>query len=428
MNDITEPVEIAEKECFDLVVIGAGAAGLMAAGRAAREGRTVLVIEKMEKGGRKIRITGKGRCNLTNVKPREEFLEKVRSGREFFETAFDRFNNQDVVDFFRRQKVDLDVERGDRVFPSSGKAWDIANALVKWAEISGAKVMYRTEAVDVKALGGVIYGVGIRTRNGYIRNIECRNVLIATGGASYPATGSTGDGYRMAHELGHTIIAVRPALVPLETNHPMVREMDGMQLKNVGAKLVVDGQVVREEFGELEFGSRGLEGAVILRVSRDAVDALIDDKKVKIVLDLKPALDKETILARIAREREALPPVARFAEVVRKLAPKQLVAPLCAAAGVLPDARMNKMDERKFEVLTDVLKNFELPVSDYRPFEEAVVTAGGVSVDEVDPATMASKLVKGLYFAGEVLDIDADTGGYNLQIAFSTGNLAAKLQ
>ena len=413
---------------YDLIVIGAGAAGLMAAGVAARAGRNVLVVEKMEKGGRKVRITGKGRCNLTNAKPREEFLAKVRSGREFFEYSYDRFDSQRTIDFFRKSGVPIEVERGDRAFPKSGKAWDIANALVKWAETNGAKVMYRTSAEDIKVLGGKIYGVGICTRNGFVRNLECANVILATGGASYPATGSTGDGYPFAHALGHTIEEIRPSLVPLVSNYPRIGELDGLHLKNVGARLIIDGEVAREEFGEMDFSERGMEGAVILRLSREAVDALIEGKKVELALDLKPALDPETITDRIARERAALPEVARLGEVVRKLVPKVLVNPICAELGADSSWRMNKIEEEKFAALVGVLKNFVLPVSDYKGFEEAVVTAGGVSTYEIDPQTMQSKLVKGLYFAGEVMDIDADTGGYNLQVAFSTGHLAGELK
>ncbi|GHV00429.1 aminoacetone oxidase family FAD-binding enzyme [Bacteroidia bacterium] len=412
---------------YDVIVIGAGAAGLMAAGEAALEGHSVLVLEKMEKAARKVRISGKGRCNLTNTRPREEFLEKVRSGRDFFAPAFDQFDNRRTFTFFRKQGVPLEVERGERVFPRSGKAWDIANALVEWVEESGAKIEYHTSVERILTVGGQIFGVEVLNRKGFVRKFECSKIILATGGASYPSTGSTGDGYRLAHDLGHSIEPIRPSLVALVSSLPAIHSLEGMSLRNVGARLVVDGQTVREEFGELDFSSRGVEGAVILRVSRDAVDALIDGHRVEVELDLKPALDVETLRERIVREREALPDVARLGELLRKLMPAPLVEVIAAEVGRPSSARMNSLDQSVFERVIELLKRFTLPIDDYGPFDQAVVTAGGISLEEVDPQTLQSRILPGLYLAGEVLDIDADTGGYNLQIAFSTGRLAGRL-
>jgi len=412
---------------YDVVVIGAGAAGLMAAGEVARGGRSVLLIEKMEKAGRKVRISGKGRCNLTNTRPREEFLAHIHAGRDFFTPAFDSFDNNRTVKFFRREGVALEVERGERVFPQSGKAWDIANALVAKAIEEGAKIEYRTRVERILTITDKIYAVEVRNRNGFIRKVECQAVILCTGGASYPATGSTGDGYVLAHELGHTIEPLRPSLVPLLSSHPHIASLDGMGLRNTGVRLMVDGELVGEEFGELDFTPRGVEGPVILRLSRQAVDALADEREVRLELDLKPALDIPTLLDRIAREREALPAVARFGELLRKLVPAPLVEVLAGEAGQRSAVRMSALDEEVYQKVAQVLKCLTLPISYYGSFEEAVVTAGGVSTDEVDPLTLQSKLIKGLYFAGEVLDIDGDTGGYNLQIAFSTGFLAGQL-
>lgn len=412
---------------YDVIVIGAGAAGMMAAGIAAQSGKQVLLLEKMEKAGRKIRITGKGRCNLTNVRPREEFLTKVRANADFFAASFDDLDNQALIDFFRDKRVELSVERGDRVFPTSSKAWDIADAMVGWCTRMGVETQYLTRVVEVRTLGKRVCGVKIVNKNGYQRNIESDNVIICTGGVSYPATGSTGDGYGFAYSLGHHIEEVRPALVPLEIEQRLSSELAGVQLKNVEAQLVVDGECTRHEFGELEFGTRGLEGAVILRLSRDAVDALIEEHKVEIVLDLKPALTPEILEARIAREMELLAPVAKYSEVLRKLLPKELVNPVARAAAIDPTTQLSNIKSAEVGRTIRTLKGFRLPITDYRPFEEAIITAGGVSCEEVDPLTMSSRIVKGLYFAGEVLDIDADTGGYNLQIAFSTGHLAGQL-
>ena len=411
---------------YDIAVIGAGAAGLMAAGEAARSGRSVLVIEKMEKTGRKVRISGKGRCNLTNARPPEEFLEHVRSGRDFFAPAFAALDNNRTVKFFKREGVALEVERGERVFPKSGKAWDIANALAEFAVEQGAKIELRTRVERILALGGRIYGVEITNRNGFARKVECHAVILCTGGASYPLTGSTGDGYAFASELGHTIEPIRPALVPLRSSHPQIAAMEGVSLRNAGARLMVDGQCVREEFGELDFSSRGVEGPVILRIAREAVDALIDGRQVAIELDLKPALDIPTILDRLGRERALLPPLARLGELLRKLMPAPMVEVMAAEMGMNAASRLSTLGEDTDEKIAQALKRFVVPISDYGTFDEAVVTAGGVSTAEVDPQTMQSKLVRGLYFAGEVLDIDADTGGYNMQIAFSTGFLAGR--
>ena len=272
---------------YDVIVIGAGAAGLMAAATAARNGKSVLLMEKMEKAGRKIRITGKGRCNLTNARPPEEFKEAIRTNADFFEVAFAEFNNKATIRFFERIGVKLDIERGQRVFPKSGKAWDIANALVDYCLDNGVEIVYNTRVSDILASNGKVYGVRFFNKRGFERKEEAENVIIATGGVSYPGTGSTGDGYEFADRLGHSIEEVRPSLTPLRTSHPQRKFLDGLLLKNIDAKLYVDNELVREEFGEISFSERGIEGAVALRVSRDAVDALIDEKRVKLVIDMK---------------------------------------------------------------------------------------------------------------------------------------------
>ena len=413
---------------YDVIVIGAGAAGLMAAGTAAMSGRQVLLIEKMEKAGRKIRITGKGRCNLTNARPAEEFIEKVRTNQEFFSVAFAEFNNRATILFFERIGVKLDIERGERVFPHSGKAWDIANALVEFCEDKGVKIVYKTRVTEIMTFDGKVTGVKYINARGFERREEAPYVIIATGGVSYPATGSTGDGYDFAASVGHNIEPVRPSLTPLRTSHPQREYLNGLLLKNVGAKLYIDNELRQEEFGELGFSERGIEGAVALRLSRDAVDAIIDERKVKIVVDLKPALDEETLLARIDREIGEMQSSEFFAELLCKLVPKQLVVPLAKEVDFHSKTYVGKLTEAEKMRLVKILKGMVFPITDYAPFENAIVTAGGVSCDEVNRYTMESTLIKGLYFAGEVLDIDANTGGYNMQIAFSTGRLAGQLK
>ena len=413
---------------YDVIVVGAGAAGMMAAATAAKNGRRVLLMEKMEKAGRKIRISGKGRCNLTNARPPEEFREAIRTNADFFDVAFAEFNNKATIRLFERLGVKLDIERGQRVFPHSGKAWDIANALMDYCVESGVEVMYDTRVSDVLAIDGKVYGVRYFNKRGFERKEEAPNVIIATGGVSYPATGSTGDGYIFADRLGHTIEAVRPSLTPLRTSHPQRKYLDGLLLKNVAARLYVDNELVREEFGEIGFSERGIEGAIALRMSRDAVDALIDERKVKIVLDMKPALTEEMLTERIRREIADMQPEEFFAELLRRLVPKQMVIPLAHELDVHSKNYIHKVTDAEIARLVKVLKGMTFPIVDYAPFEYAVVTAGGVRCDEVNRYTMQSHKVSGLYFAGEVLDIDANTGGYNMQIAFSTGRLAGQLR
>ena len=424
--------EILEMELshprYDVVVIGGGAAGLMAAGTAARTGKKVLLLEKMEKPARKIRITGKGRCNLTNARPVEEFAENVRANGEWLHVAMSEFTNRATMRFFERMGVKLVTERGERVFPASGKAADIANALEFYCRDYEVDIQCHSRVTEILISDGKVYGIKYMNKRGYQRKIEVENVIIATGGVSYPGTGSTGDGYAFADRVGHKIEAVRPSLTPLKSNHPQMEYINNVWLKNVNARLVIDGELVREEFGEMSFSDRGMEGAVILRLSRDAVDALLEEKSVKIELDLKPALTDEILRERIKREVAEMQPEDFFAELVRRLVPKPLVVPICKELDVHSRLYISKVSDKEFERLIKVLKGWSFPISDYAPFEYAVVTAGGVSCSEVNEYTMESLKIKGMYFAGEVLDVDANTGGYNLQIAFSTGHLAGLLK
>ena len=413
---------------YDVIVIGAGAAGLMAAATAARSGKKVLLMEKMEKAGRKIRITGKGRCNLTNARPPEEFSEAIRTNADFFEVAFAEFNNKATIRFFERIGVKLEIERGQRVFPKSGKAWDIANALVDYCLDNEVEIAYNTRVKEILAMDGKVYGVMFENKRGFTRKEEAENIIIATGGVSYPGTGSTGDGYIFADKMGHTIEELRPSLTPLRTSHPQRKFLDGLLLKNINAKLFVDNELVKEEFGEISFSDRGIEGAVALRLSRDAVDALIEEKKVKIVLDMKPALTEEILFERIKREIAEMQPDEFFSELLRKLVPKHFVIPIAHELDIHSKNYIRKVTDTEIHRLIKVLKGMVFPITDYAPFEYAVVTAGGVKCDEVNKYTMESLKVKGLYFAGEVLDLDANTGGYNMQIAFSTGRLAGMLK
>lgn len=426
MEDIYEKLEVQQP--YDVVVIGGGAAGMMAAGTAARNGARVLLLEKMEKPARKIRISGKGRCNVTNARDVEAFEQNVRTNVDFARIAFAEFSNRATMRFFERMGVKLKTERGDRVFPESDKAADIANAMEFFCRDHGVEIRCNSRVTEIIAVHGKIYAVRYIPKRGGERQVETRNVIVATGGISYPRTGSTGDGYQFASDMGHTVEDIRPSLTALVTSHPQADFIRDVTLRNVNVQLYIDGELRGEEFGELTFSDRGIEGAATLRLSRDAVDALLEERSVKLHLDLKPALTEEILRERIKREVAEMQPEEFFAELVRRLVPKPLVVPICKELDVHSRLYISKVTDVQFERLIKVLKGWSFPINDYASFDYAIVTAGGVRCSEVNEYTMESKFVKGLYFAGEVLDIDANTGGYNMQLAFSTGHLAGMLK
>lgn len=405
---------------YDLIIVGGGAAGLMAAAVAAEGGKRVLLLEKMEKVGRKIRITGKGRCNVTNNKSHEEFLTKVRAGAEFIKPSFEQFDNINTINFFERIGVPISIEQGGRAYPRSGDAWDIALSLEKWAKKYGAKIICNCEVERLLVKGGVCVGVVARGEE-----FHAPKVVIATGGVSYPGTGSTGDGYRMAHEVGHSVVPVAPSLVPFEIAGKFIPSLAGIVLKNVTLALVVDGVERGKEMGEVEFFRFGIGGGVVFRLSRDGVEAFMDGHKVEFVLDMKPSLSIAKLLGRVSREVEAKPSL-KVGELLLKLMPSKMAVVLGEMIAVDSRTAVSRVSERDMTDILTMLKNFRLPVTAHRGFKEAVVTTGGISTGEIDERTMESKVVKGLFFAGEVIDIDADTGGYNLQLAFSTAYSVAK--
>ena len=381
-----------------LAIVGGGPAGMMAAIRAAvtlGEGSRVVLFDKNERLGRKIYLTGKGRCNLTNTRPWEEFAPHIHPNQRFLQQAFRAFSNEDVIRFFEELGVPTVTLQGQRVYPASLIAGDVARALEQRVQALGIEVRYTTTVGSLAELDA--YAA----------------VIIATGGKSYPVTGSTGDGYRFAQEAGHTVTAVFPsetALLPRGYDPGL----PGLEMKNVGLQLYIDRTLVESELGDFNFTDDGLESGIAYHLSRRAVWALCNGQKVDIILDLKPALTLEKLEARIARESASAPRPSRLdPDSLRSFLPKPLVAPFRRAN---PDLSLDNLAKR--------LKSWSFPIVDYKGFERAVVTAGGVSLKEVVPKTMASRLRPGLFFCGEVLDLDGDTGGYNLQIAFSTGSLA----
>lgn len=403
-----------------IIVIGAGAAGLMAAGQAAEAGADVLVLEKMQRPGRKLSITGKGRCNLTNIAELDSFIDHFGKTGRFLRYAFSQYFTPDLMSFLAKQGLPLVTERGGRVFPASGKAPDVTNTLLTWNKSLGVTINCASPVSKIVTENSRAANV-IASGKTY----PCDAVILATGGASYPATGSTGDGYKLAEAAGHTIVPIRPALVPLETAGGIAGRMDTLNLKNVKVSMFIDTRKHREAFGELVFTKTGVTGPVILTLSSDAVDAIRADRKVTLSIDLKPALDEKKLDARLQRDLESRAK-ENFGSFLRGLMAKQMV-PVCANLTKIPlKLAVSQITGSDIKRLRSWLKDFQLEVTGYRPFDEAIVTAGGVSTAEIKPETMESLKTKGLYIAGELLDVNADTGGYNLQAAFSTGWLAGR--
>jgi hypothetical protein len=412
-----------------VIVVGAGASGLMAAGRAAAQGAEVRVLEKMHRSGLKLGLTGKGRCNLTNTAPEEEFLSRFGRQGRFLRKAFAGFDNRALVEFFREQGIETAEERGGRVFPVEGGALAVRDALVRWARRQGVVVQSRRRVCRILLREGRAVGVeaeaqSARDQDGARRTQELGDaVVLAAGGASYPSTGSSGEGYRQAAEAGHTVIPVQPGLVPLETGQDVASRLDGLALRNVGVRLLVDGRKKAREFGEMEFTEFGVSGPVVLTLSCPAVRSLGAGGEVQLSVDLKPALGEQKLDARLRRDLRQRG-AESLSSILRGLMPGRLI-PVCleqtGLAGERKGAHLNAGERKRLKLW---LKDFRLRVTGSRPFSEAIISLGGVDLREVHPETLQSRLVPGLYFCGEVLDLAAETGGFNLQAAFSTGWLA----
>ena len=403
---------------YDVIVIGAGAAGLLAAGRAAEKQQKVLLLEKMKQEGRKLRITGKGRCNITNDAPIDEFIQHVYPRGRFLKHAFHHFFSNDILQILQEQGLECNLERGGRYFPASNEAADVLTALKKWIEQRNVQLLRQQKVDRLLIENNCIVGV---QANG--KEYKASKVILATGGKSYPATGSTGDGLEFAAQAGHKIVPTRPALVPLETKEPIHQKLKGIKLKNVQAVVWVNGKKQTEEFGELEFMDFGLSGPIVLTLSRLVVDALRAGHKVDIYIDLKPALNDKKLDNRLLREFDEHGK-KQLINVLPHLLPSGMIPFFLTLTGISPEKECHQVSAKERKRIRYNLKNMPFAISGYRTFKEAIITAGGVSTKEISPKTMESKLVKGLYFAGEIIDLDADTGGYNLQIAWSTGWLA----
>ena len=409
-----------------VVIVGGGAAGLMAAGQAAAAGAQVLLLERMARLGTKLRITGKGRCNLTNMAEFDEFLSHFAflgsegETRFFLRNAFARFFSPDLVAFFEALGVATVVERGDRVFPVSNDAHQVAEALVRFALQQGVRVRMQCRVEDLLCHEGRIRGVVLHGGE----PVAAGAVIIATGGASYPKTGSSGDGYRLAETLGHTIVPLRPALVPLVIAGAEPRAMMGLSLRNVQVRLLLDGREVAGDFGEMLFTHFGVSGPIILTLSGPAV-AMLGRGRLEMSINLKPALSPEKLDERLRRDLDQYGKRG-YRNLLKGLLPQKMIDVVVARTGIPPDKPAHQITAEERGRLRELLHDFRLTVTGHRSIDEAIVTAGGVDTRDVDPRTMASRLVQGLYFAGEVLDVQADTGGYNLQAAFSTGFVAGQ--
>lgn len=403
-----------------ILVIGGGPAGFFAAIAAAKQCEDVYLLEKNDRYLKKLLITGKGRCNVTNYQPLlNELIEAVPVNGRFLYSAFSKFMPTDTMDFFEAMGVPLKVERGDRVFPESDKSIDIANAIYDKAKLSGVKFLQCRATKLIVENGGI---KGVETEK---ETILADRVIVATGGVSYPQTGSTGDGYKLAEKVGHTIIPLKPSLVPIETREKWCRDLMGLTLKNISIT-VIDLESYREiykDFGEMLFTHFGVSGPVILSASSHMRDAKAG--KYQILIDLKPALNYDKLDLRVLRD------ISEFSNkgmsnALTKLLPKALIPVVLRLADIPFELKANQLRSEKRADLINILKNLPLTFEAFRPIEEAIITSGGVSTKEINPKMMESKLIKGLYFAGEIIDVDAYTGGFNLQIAFSTGRLAGE--
>ena len=396
-------------------VIGGGAAGMLAAGTAISYGADVTIFEHTDRLGKKLAITGKGRCNVTNASAISEFLENVPRNPRHLYSALNAFSPDDTMRLFEGLGVELKVERGNRVFPTSDKAKDIVDALRRYCK--GANIIHE----KVRTLTKNNDGLFVINQNG---EYSFDKVIIATGGKSYPLTGSDGSGYRLAMKLGHSVTELIPSLIPLESHSPLCRDMQGLSLKNIKISIKDEAEkVLYTDFGEMMFTHFGVTGPVILSASAHLRDVEISE--LTLLIDLKPAIEEKELDARLLSDFNASKN-KDFINSLGSLLPTKMIEPFIGYCGIDPRKKVNMLTKEERKTILSALKRFEIKLSSFRPIEEAIITSGGVSVKEISPKTMESKIVSGLYFAGEVIDVDAYTGGYNLQIAFSTGYLAGK--
>ena len=403
---------------------------MMAGIASASEGNETVILEKMNSLGKKIRITGKGRCNVTNAIDIEEFIKNIPGNGRFLFSAFQNFTNKDIINILKEEGLDTKVERGNRVFPVTDNAQSVIDALYSRLKKLGVKVITNARVIDLEVKENKVCGVKVNI-NGREEVVKADKVILATGGVSYPLTGSTGDGQVIARKYGHTVNEIKAALVSMECHEKETcKAMQGLSLRNVGIKVTdkEKNKKIYEDFGEMLFTHFGVSGPIIISSSSHLIrykniDELLKNKKIELSIDLKPALDSEKLDLRIRRDFEEN--INKFFKnSLDKLLPQKMIGVVIEKSGINPDKKVNEITKEERRTLGDTIKNFKLTISKFRPVEEAIVTSGGVSIKEINPKTMESKLIQGLYFAGEIIDVDAYTGGFNLQIAWSTGYTA----
>ena len=413
-----------------VVIIGGGPAGMMAAISAAQKGDKVILIEKMKTLGRKLLITGKGRCNITSSLDISEFIPNIPGNGRFLYSAFNNYTNQDIIQLLEKHGVQVKNERGNRIFPVSDKSRSVLDALLKELQELDVEIKTNCKVEDIILVENKVSEVLYR-QNGEIKTIHADKVILATGGKSYPNTGSTGDGYDIAKKLGHTVTNIQPSLVPLETyNKEMSKELQGLSLRNVGIKFINEEnkKIIYEDFGEMIFTHFGVSGPTILSASAHLlrvknIHELLKNGKIILKIDLKPALEIEKLDTRILKDFTEFKN-KQFKNSLDELLPQKMISTIVELSKITPDKKVNEITKKEREELVNLLKNFEVTIKKFRPIEDAIITAGGVNIKEINSSTMESKIVDGLYFAGEIIDVDAYTGGFNLQIAYSTGYTA----
>ena len=408
----------------NVIIIGGGPAGMIAGISAARNGYKVTIIEKMNSCGKKLLITGKGRCNITNSTDLNGFIENTPCNGRFLFSALNNFDNNDIIDLLEKEGVKTKVERGGRIFPVSDKSQDVLNALLNILKKLNVKILTNAEVNKIIVNEGIIEGVTLSTGE----KLSADKVILATGGKSYPVTGSNGDGYKLAKELGHTITDIKPSLIPLTSKDEECGKLQGLSLRNVEVRLKNNDKIIYQDFGEMLFTHYGVSGPVILSSSAHLiryknVEELFKNGSIKLEIDLKPALSEEKLDLRILRDFEEVKN-KEFKNSLDKLLPQKLIPVVIEKTKINPYKRVNEITKEERTKIIKALKHFEISINGVRPIEEAIITSGGINIKEINPKTMESKIIKGLYFAGEIIDVDSYTGGFNLQIAWSTGYTA----
>lgn len=416
-----------------VIVVGGGPAGMMAAIKASQEGNDVYLLEKNNRLGKKLLITGKGRCNITSSLDIKDFIANVPGNGKFLFSAFDNYTNQDIIEFLKEHGVSVKEERGNRIFPTSDRSIDVLNAFEKELKNKHVKIKFNAKVTGIERKESKVKSISYIDENGETKRLEADKIILATGGKTYPETGSTGDGYEIVKKLGHTITDIRPSLVPLTTKQESLnicKNLQGLSLKNISIKLVdlSKNKIIYEDFGEMLFTHFGVSGPTILSSSAHLlryknVQELLKDNKIQLVIDLKPALSIEKLDLRIQRDFTENKN-KEFKNSLNNLLPQKLINTIVELSEINQYKQVNEITKEERAKLVKILKNFVINISGFRPIEEGIITAGGISIKEINPKTMESKLVSGLFFAGEIIDVDAYTGGFNLQIAYSTGYTA----